>query len=86
MEPSMNDSISWSGDQLYHFRVRVIGGTYCELGTEFMVYVFRPPLQGPSESTIVSITAVVLALILFLIYLLYKKRVDPRYSPLRTEE
>jgi hypothetical protein len=57
LDPNTFDGIKWTGDQLYHFRVLITEGTYCNLTTEFKVYVFRSPLNSAIESAIISITA-----------------------------
>jgi hypothetical protein len=80
MDPKQNDTIQWQGDELFHFRVHVVSGTYCTLTTEFKVFVFRPPLQAPVESILISTTSIVLGLILLVIYLRHSQRSDTGYS------
>lgn len=83
MDPTQNDTIQWYGDELFHFRVHVVSDTYCQLTTEFKVFVFRPPLQAAFDTVIVSTTSIVLGLILLIIYMRHKKSTDSSYSILR---
>jgi len=34
------DKIAWKGSGLYHFHVRVVSGSACELETEFKVFIY----------------------------------------------
>ena len=65
------DSIAWLGDELYHFRVEATVGdqTYCDLSTEFLVYVKYPPLNSSMEAVVIGCTAMTIGLVLLVGYL-----------------
>uniref|UniRef100_A0A6P5LS27 Cation channel sperm-associated protein subunit beta-like n=1 Tax=Phascolarctos cinereus TaxID=38626 RepID=A0A6P5LS27_PHACI len=78
LEKSISDTVynpkdlnlSITGSELYHFRVKVIPGvTFCELFTEFQIYVDNAPLPFPGRLLIASIVAVILGGIILAVFM-----------------
>ncbi|XP_068961782.1 cation channel sperm-associated auxiliary subunit beta-like [Petaurus breviceps papuanus] len=64
-------NLSIMGSELYHFRVKVIPGvTFCELSTEFQIYVDKAPLAFPGRILISAITAVILGGIILAVFMI----------------
>jgi hypothetical protein len=73
------DSISFSGEGLFHFHVTAHVDSYCSLTTEFKIWVYEAPVQSVVEWSIISITALTFALILFAGYLMHYRIAGPRF-------
>ncbi|RKP18919.1 hypothetical protein ROZALSC1DRAFT_29427, partial [Rozella allomycis CSF55] len=57
---SPNTSIIWMGAELYHFKVFLIDGSYCNLQTEFMVYVINSPVSETTLNASLAMTTAVI--------------------------
>ncbi|KAI9138554.1 cation channel sperm-associated protein subunit beta, partial [Paraphysoderma sedebokerense] len=71
MNPQNGDYIRWKGDELFHFRVTTLEGDYCNLSTDFVVYVISPPMRSSTQIVTMAVTAVTFAFWLLGIYLWY---------------
>jgi len=80
LSASLHDSLIFDGAELYHFRMTAHTVTHCELSTEFQIFVFEPGVQETVVWTIVSLTAVSLAMLLWGCYFLYYKSHGKRFS------
>eukprot|EP00002_Diphylleia_rotans_P002970 TRINITY_DN11982_c0_g1_i1.p1 TRINITY_DN11982_c0_g1~~TRINITY_DN11982_c0_g1_i1.p1 ORF type:complete len:1299 (-),score=185.14 TRINITY_DN11982_c0_g1_i1:72-3968(-) len=68
LSPEDGDMIMFSGEELYHFRITVVGNTKCTLSTEVLFYVVDPPLTMLDYWSLVSLTVVSFAVIIFMGY------------------
>ncbi|KAI3388334.1 hypothetical protein SNEBB_007330 [Seison nebaliae] len=65
-----NAKLSFDATGLFHFSVYLLKGfSYCELRTEFMVYVLSSPLPYPVPEMVMGVTSISLLLFLILYYL-----------------
>jgi hypothetical protein len=71
LDPEAFHAISWSGEELFHFRAEVVSDSYCSVATEFTVWVIASPLQTATWYTVVSSTAIISALTLIFGYAWY---------------
>jgi len=83
MDPGKNDSIKWQviysskfskGSELYHFRIQLLERTYCNLSTEFIVYVYNEPPSTGKEWLTLCLSGIFFGLMLQLGYV-YKNYV-----------
>ena len=57
---------------LYHFQVTLVDAeSYCNLTTQFTVFVVNPPLGGPTEAATIATTSIFLGCIIFSAYVYY---------------
>jgi hypothetical protein len=72
-------AIKFKGPELFHFAVTVQSDSYCDLDTEFHVWVFQPPAQLIVTWTIISVTAFSFGFALFVAYLVHLRRSGKRF-------
>jgi hypothetical protein len=77
IDPGKNDSIIWQvimyfitakGAELYHFRIQLVERTYCNLSTEFIVYVYNEPLSIGKEWLTLCLSGIFFGFMLLLGY------------------
>ncbi len=73
IHPQAYEGLSFYGEGLYHFRAVVPSLSHCTLTTDFAVFVVDAPLRNVVITMIKACTALLVAAVLFVIYLLHER-------------
>ncbi|KAL0226649.1 hypothetical protein P9112_013973 [Eukaryota sp. TZLM1-RC] len=68
-----DERIIFAGDELFHFKAVFESNSFCNFETEFIIWVFEPPAEATVVWSTISITAVTIGTVLFVLYLFYFK-------------
>lgn len=67
----LDSVITFSGAELYHFRITLNSTSFCSFTTEAVIWVYEPGVQTQVMWSTISITASIFGVLVWLMYLVY---------------